>query len=201
MFKWVILVGTYVVAYIFQFSTYIGSLRFNILVPTFIITSICLSVGKNEWAFSIIYPYVFTTFIFPFQFYYLRRSKVTPFSICISFLNLANHSLFYIYFRLFKHTSLQFLQQINVKNVMSISIRCRDSNSRPLEHESPPITTGPGLPPFHSSFHRKNGRFALNGFSFVLLWSRISWFRRNVTSNEWKITRAENKMGRSTDKK
>ena len=24
---------------------------------------------------------------------------------------------------------------------------CRDSNSRPLEHESPPITTRPGLPP------------------------------------------------------
>ena len=28
------------------------------------------------------------------------------------------------------------------------SIRCRDSNSRPLEHEPPPITTRPGLPPY-----------------------------------------------------
>ena len=27
------------------------------------------------------------------------------------------------------------------------SIWCRDSNSRPLEHESPPITTRPGLTP------------------------------------------------------
>ena len=27
------------------------------------------------------------------------------------------------------------------------SRQCRDSNSRPLEHESPPITTRPGLPP------------------------------------------------------
>ena len=27
------------------------------------------------------------------------------------------------------------------------SIHCRDSNSRPLEQESPPITTRPGLPP------------------------------------------------------
>ena len=27
------------------------------------------------------------------------------------------------------------------------SIWCRDSNSGPLEHESPPITTRPGLPP------------------------------------------------------
>ena len=35
------------------------------------------------------------------------------------FLNCANPGLFFIYFRLFKHT-LPFLQQINVKNVMSI---------------------------------------------------------------------------------
>ena len=26
-------------------------------------------------------------------------------------------------------------------------MRCQDSNSQPLEHESPPITTRPGLPP------------------------------------------------------
>ena len=67
---------------------------------------------------------------------------------------LLNHSLFFkkkwaypglflICFRLFKHT-LQFLQQINVKKCLS-SIWCRDSNSQPLEHESPPITTRPGL--------------------------------------------------------
>ena len=43
-------------------------------------------------------------------------------------------------------TTLQILQQINVKKCPS-SIRCWDSNSRPLEHESPPITTRPGLPP------------------------------------------------------
>ena len=36
------------------------------------------------------------------------------------------------------------------------SIWCRDSNSRPLEHESPPITTRPGLPPYLPSL--------LNGF-------------------------------------
>ena len=33
-----------------------------------------------------------------------------------------------------------------MKNCTS-SIRCRDSNSRPLEHESPRITTRPWLPP------------------------------------------------------
>ena len=35
------------------------------------------------------------------------------------------------------------------------SIRCRDSNQRPLEHESPPLTTRPGLPPPLSVFISK----------------------------------------------
>ena len=30
------------------------------------------------------------------------------------------------------------------------SIQCWDWNSQPLEHESPPITTRPGLPPNYS---------------------------------------------------
>ena len=51
--------------------------------------------------------------------------------------------LFFIYFRLSKCTS-QILQQINVKKCPS-SIRCWDSNPRPLKHESPPITSRPGL--------------------------------------------------------
>ena len=34
----------------------------------------------------------------------------------------------------------------NMKKCRS-SIQCRDSNSQPLEHQSPPITTRPGLPP------------------------------------------------------
>ena len=49
----------------------------------------------------------------------------------------------FIYFRLFKQT-LQFLQPINVKKYPS-SIRCWDLNPQPLEHESPPINTRPGL--------------------------------------------------------
>ena len=48
------------------------------------------------------------------------------------------------FFRLFKQT-LQLLQK-NVKKYPS-SMRCWDSNPRPLEHESPSITTRPGLPP------------------------------------------------------
>ena len=70
-------------------------------------------------------------------------------------------SLASFYFRLFKQT-LQLLQQINVKNGPS-SILCWDSNpwrdrlyiktsikikaNLILEHESPPITTRPGLRP------------------------------------------------------
>ena len=42
------------------------------------------------------------------------------------------------------------------------SIQCRDSNSQPLEHESPPITTRPGLLPMSTivSKGRKFGRLA-----------------------------------------
>ena len=38
------------------------------------------------------------------------------------------------------------MQQINVKKFPSSKWRW-DLNTRPLEHESPPITTRPGLPP------------------------------------------------------
>ena len=37
------------------------------------------------------------------------------------------------------------------------SIWCQDSNSRPLEHESPPITTRPGL-----CFIQLNGKYAVS---------------------------------------
>ena len=53
--------------------------------------------------------------------------------------------LFFIYFRLSEHT-LHILQQ-NICEKCPSSIWCRDSNSQPLELESPPITTRPGLPP------------------------------------------------------
>ena len=48
--------------------------------------------------------------------------------------------LFFVYFRLFKR-ALQILQQLNVKNVHIVY-------PQPLEHESPPITTRPGQPPY-----------------------------------------------------
>ena len=54
--------------------------------------------------------------------------------------------LFRFYFRSFHTNTTTILQQIYVKKCPS-SIRCRDSNPRPSEHESPPITTRPRLRP------------------------------------------------------
>ena len=54
--------------------------------------------------------------------------------------------LFFVYFRLFHKQTITFLQPINLKKCPS-SKRCWDSNPRPSEHESHPITTRPGLPP------------------------------------------------------
>ena len=59
-----------------------------------------------------------------------------------------NPGLFFVFFGLSKQTSIQFLQQICEKMSIPSSIRCQDSNPRPLDHESSsPITTRPGLPP------------------------------------------------------
>ena len=41
----------------------------------------------------------------------------------------------------------QLLPQINVKNVLSV-YGTGIQNKQPLEHESPAVTTKPGLPPF-----------------------------------------------------
>ena len=53
----------------------------------------------------------------------------------------ANPGLFFIYFRLFKPIT-NFTTNKYVKNIHPV---CRDSSSRPLEHEFPPITTRPRL--------------------------------------------------------
>ena len=54
--------------------------------------------------------------------------------------------LFFVYFWFFSNQQFCF-KQINVKKCPS-TIRRRDSNPRPFEHElSSPITTRPGLPP------------------------------------------------------
>ena len=50
-------------------------------------------------------------------------------------------------------THIIILQQINVKKCTS-SIQCQDSNSQPLEHKSPPITTRPGPRPLTPNLWR-----------------------------------------------
>ena len=70
---------------------------------------------------------------------YEKRAGIGPYF----FKKIGHPQPLFIYFRLFKQT-LQFLQPINVKKYPS-SIRCWDLNPQPLEHESPPITTRPGL--------------------------------------------------------
>ena len=61
-----------------------------------------------------------------------------------SFVKMGHARPLFVYFRLFKQ-ALHFLQQICKK--CHSSIWCRDSNPRPSEHKSPPITSRPGLPP------------------------------------------------------
>ena len=68
-------------------------------------------------------------------------------SFCLThFKKWARSGLFFVYFCLFKQM-LQFFTTNKCEKCLS-SIWCRDLNPRPLEHESPLITTRPGLPSF-----------------------------------------------------
>ena len=67
----------------------------------------------------------------------------------------------FVYFRSFQTNITNFY------NKCPSSIRCRESNPRPLERESFPITTRPGLPPYstffvHFSKASKNKNFNKN---------------------------------------
>ena len=63
--------------------------------------------------------------------------------ILLLFEKMGHPGLFFVYFRLFKQT-WKFLQQINEKKC---PFGAGILNPWPSEHESPPITTRPGLPP------------------------------------------------------
>ena len=63
------------------------------------------------------------------------------------FFTLANPDLVFVYFRSFQtHSNIIFTTNHCEKMSIPSSIQCRDSNPRPLDHESSPITTRPGLP-------------------------------------------------------
>ena len=71
--------------------------------------------------------------------------------LCFSignFFQWANPGLFFIYFRLFKNT----IFTANKCEKSLSSIWCWDSNSQPLEHESPPRTTRPRLASYRSGW-------------------------------------------------
>ena len=99
--------------------------------------------------------------------YFSRKSLPETFSLSLSlkskfciffqsehivFLKWAIPYLFFIYFSLFK-------QILQIMKKCPSSIRCWDLNPRPLEHESPPITTRPRLPP-QTSFVKFNHYFS-----------------------------------------
>ena len=59
--------------------------------------------------------------------------------------------LFFVYFWSYSNKQYNFYNNSKWKNPSSI--QRRDLNPRPLEHESPPITTRPGLPPNRKLFY------------------------------------------------
>ena len=105
------------------------------------------------------YPLMHTSFFYLFshlfilllptptkkQFLRLSDDMVTTMTFGNIFLKKwANPGLFFIYFHSFTHITIF---TSNKCEKCPFSIRCQDSNSQPLEHESPPITIRPGLPP------------------------------------------------------
>ena len=79
-----------------------------------------------------------------------RTYDVTSMNVCANYSiflkKWAYPGLFFVYFQSFSNKHYKFLQQIYVKK-MSIQYKVPDSNPQPLERESPPITTRPGLLP------------------------------------------------------
>ena len=99
----------------------------------FTVSQICTSMMGQCWeSWSPLWQY-FSLFIFCYflPHYFCLKNGPTPASFHL--------------FSVFSNKHYNFLQQIDVKKCRS-SIWCWDSN--PLEYESLPITTRPGLPPW-----------------------------------------------------
>ena len=78
-------------------------------------------------------------------FFFLILSLSFIFFLCFFFLKMGQPRPLFHLFSSFQ-TYITIFQQKNLKKC-PFSIRCHDSNSWPLEHESPLITTRPGVPP------------------------------------------------------
>ena len=87
----------------------------------------------------------------------------------------ANPGPFLFIFRLFKQTIQFFTTNQCEKQSCPSNIWCKGLNSRPLEHESPPVTTGPELPPLYLICYLKYFARLLYSLSNVwLVWVQIS---------------------------
>ena len=83
----------------------------------------------------------------------LTRIKVCNHSVFL-LLFLKKRAITGLFFYLFLsfQTNIIILQKNKCEKCPS-SIQCWDSNPRPLEHESPPITNKPGLPPSYYFYY------------------------------------------------
>ena len=86
--------------------------------------------------------------------------------------------------RLLSHLFSSFQTQITIFTTNKYekspsSIWCRDSKSQPLKHESPTITTIPGLPPFVADFSCWK-RFGWNHFTVSIPGSATRWWNKKL---------------------
>ena len=110
----------------------------------------------------------------------LRRNEERRWHLVFFYKNGPTRPLFRLFLVFLKQT-IQFLQQINVQKCPS-SIQRRYLNPRPLEHESSPITTRPGL---HPSFHYvKLAKVAAKSF-MTLVPRECFWIRLARDKQSW----------------
>ena len=89
--------------------------------------------------------------------------------------------LFFVYFQSFQTNNIIFTTNQCEKMSCPSSLRRLDSNPQPLERESPPITTRPGLQPYPSEIVYLSARTIKEGLeSAVKIKIWLSKINRNV---------------------
>ena len=111
-----------------------------LIIGTFTISALDLSLSSS------------LPFLFALASAYLQKGQYQKAFSTFLFLKWAIPGLFFIYFRSFQINNSIFTTNECEKMSCQSSIPRQDSNPRPLECESPPITTRPGLPPKISIF-------------------------------------------------
>ena len=131
------------------------------LAKQVLISGLSVETVENMALQSFSFAYSDRSVQYPSNLVTLKRLLGDKLVKLLTYVKIAHPRPLFVYFRLFKQT-LQFLQQIS-------GIRCWDSNPRPLEHESPPITTRPGLLPYLLTYVPLK-RFSQKMFAFILFW-------------------------------